>query len=302
MRPVLPYTVSELDKAITRVYQDITLSRRVDIAERIAVFSEYFLGRSYCLGALGEGPEGRFDQSALYRCDMFDCVTFVNTVLALAQASHLNGFKRAILKIAYHNGEAAYQYRHHFMSVDWNKHNSQLGLVEDITTHIVDHREERLANTANTIIDRPNWFRGRQLADIKLLKTTEKTTAEKLLTELHDLSKQTQSERSELAYLPLEKMFDHNGQAKQTVFDQIPDGCVIEIVRPNWQLLDKIGTDLNVSHVGFVLRKDKALIFRHASSELKRIVDVFLKEYLYQRIASPTIKGINVQKIMDINL
>ena len=78
----------------------------------------------------------------------------------------------------------------------------------------------------------------------------------------------------------------------------VSDACVVEIVRPDWNLKDKIGTNLNVSHVGFAIRDENGECqFRHASEINKCVVDVSLISYLQQRLHSPTVKGINLQAV-----
>jgi len=69
----------------------------------------------------------------------------------------------------------------------------------------------------------------------------------------------------------------------------------MEIVRPNWNLQDKIGTNLHISHLGFIIWQDNQPYFRHASSESKKVVNVSLKSYLKDMLKSPTIKGVNIQ-------
>ena len=67
-----------------------------------------------------------------------------------------------------------------------------------------------------------------------------------LLNQLHQLASTVKSDRSELPYLPLTELF-HRDQPREDLFDQIPHGCLVEIVRPNWNLRDKIGTNANRS-------------------------------------------------------
>jgi hypothetical protein len=105
---------------------------------------------------------------------------------------------------------------------------------------------------------------------------------------------------AKLPYIPLTALFQSNGQANQALFDQIPDGAIIEIVRPNWSLKDKIGTNLDVSHLGFAFRHDGQLWFRNASSQFHRVVDEPLISYLDKARSSPTIKGINIQVLVPV--
>ena len=62
---------------------------------------------------------------------------------------------------------------------------------------------------------------------------------------------------------------------------------------------ERIGTSLNISHLGFAIWSNKKLYFRQASSQYGKIVDVPLIDYLQEQTrTSPTIKGINIQVLV----
>ena len=69
------------------------------------------------------------------------------------------------------------------------------------------------------------------------------------------------------------------------------------MVRPNWDLEATIGTRLDVSHLGFVIHTPVGIMFRHASSTQKRVVETSLLDYLHDCLDNPTIKGINIQLV-----
>ena len=294
-----PYHIATHNKAIDLLYQTHLGLKAMDFSSRVVILSAALLGRPYLEGAAGEGHEGIFDQSPLYRFDVFDCVTFVNNVLALALSSDVVSFRKNLVRIGYRGAQLEYQYRHHFMSVDWNTHNTAIEIVKDITENFVDENNKPIVVRAQTMIDRPNWFKYRRYEDIKLLEKIPAKKVDKLLEELHAFSEHVVCESSNMPYLPLTALYDQTSNPKQAIFDQIPHGAIIEIVRPNWNLRDKIGTNLNVSHVGFAIRHDGELYYRQASSIEKRVMDIPLIEYLKYRIESPTIKGIHVQKLLD---
>src|SRR3989344_1701721 len=142
------------DTDIEKYYAVLSSKRNFSWIERLECISAFFLGMPYILGACGEGAEGYFDQGPLYRTDGFDCVTFVNTVIAMARAVDLDSFKKIIEKINYRLGVVAYQNRFHFMSADWNLENEQQGFIKDITTLFTNAFENRVYEIAETIIDR----------------------------------------------------------------------------------------------------------------------------------------------------
>lgn len=81
------------------------------------------------------------------------------------------------------------------------------------------------------------------------------------------------------------------------IINQIPNGAIIEIVRPNWDLYKIIGTNMNVSHLGFVVWENNKPYFIHASSDKLMVVKTSLIDYLKNAKKNPTIKGINIQII-----
>lgn len=294
-----PYNIASYNKSIALLYRNLSGLKTLDFTNRAMNISEIFLGRPYSLGACGEGHEGRFDQAPLYRLDAFDCVTYVNTVLALALSRDVVSFRKNLIRIVYRGAQLSYAYRHHFMSTDWNFYNQSIGLVKDITPEIIDSSGNLIVDTAEAWIDRPGWFSQRTYNDIRLLQVISSDAEYNLLSELRTIATQMKVQQSHLPYLPLNKMFDANGKPIHSIFLKIPHGALIEVVRPNWDLKKKIGTNLNVSHIGFAIWKGNDLFYRQASSIEKRVCDVSFADYFHYCLFSPTVKGINIQKLLD---
>src|SRR5262245_45800573 len=66
-------------------------------------FSRYFLGRSYAEGSLGGGP-GEQEQFHAH-LDAFDCVTFIETVMALSLTQKSGEFVDVLRRIRYEDGK-----------------------------------------------------------------------------------------------------------------------------------------------------------------------------------------------------
>lgn len=254
------------------------------IADRIDYLSQYFLGRPYIVNPQGEGDQGEIDQAPLYRFDGFDCVTLVNNILALSRANDTDSFRNELLKINYYDSMPRFENRFHFMSIDWNPQNQKNHILKDVTETLVDKNNNQIAVYAEGEIDKPGWF----------LKRAE-SASEEHAHKLREYAKKFTIQFARLPYLPLTQLFDSNKNPNHFVFDQIPHTSIIEIVRPNWQLKEKIGTNLHVSHVGFGIWKNDQLYFRHASSEKKAVVEVLLIDYLRDCLESETIRGVNIQ-------
>ena len=93
-----------------------------------------FLGAKYMQSPLGEGVQP--DADPLIRFDAFDCMTFVETVLANGDQGQLN-------QIRYKNGEIGFLKRNHFIESDWlhNNANRVKNVSQDYAPTKVRHVE-----------------------------------------------------------------------------------------------------------------------------------------------------------------
>ena len=282
------------EQTIHQIYHNLHKKPALNISERITNISGQFLGKPYLLGALGEGERGDYDQWPLYRTDAFDCETYVDTVLALALANSPHHFKHCINQIRYRDGQVSFITRNHFTCLDWNQNNQHQGFVKDITTTLHDAHHQSVVKFARALIDKPSWYRHMSKKRVRL-HPINPVISEKSLASLKREGAKLPQSTSIIPYIPLTALFNHSGQANRFLFNQIPNAALIEIIRPNWDLNEAIGTHLNVSHIGFAIWKKGILFFRQASSSENQVVDVPLINYLHEALKSPTIKGINIQ-------
>ncbi|HHO51006.1 MAG TPA: DUF1460 domain-containing protein [Deltaproteobacteria bacterium] len=96
---------------------------------RLAGLSEHFLGAPYLAFTLIGGPDE--DEQLVTRLDGFDCVTFVESVLALAWSRVPEDFPRNLRAIRYHAGRCTWLDRNHYMS-RWIARNTEAHLVEPL--------------------------------------------------------------------------------------------------------------------------------------------------------------------------
>lgn len=101
------------------------------ISQRMDRASDRFLGRSYLDAPLGGG----FGQSEVFTATFegFDCVTYIETVLALALANTISEFTDLLRRIRYDQGKVNWTSRNHYM-VDWAERNEAVGFVINLTT------------------------------------------------------------------------------------------------------------------------------------------------------------------------
>lgn len=235
------------DEILNKLYAPEALSHRMighSTGARAIFFANLFLSKKspYLSDPLGEGEHGLHSTKPLYRFDAFDCTTFVETVLALARSGSAEEFKSVINKVRYKDGVISYEARNHFTSVDWIPNNTQAGFVEDITGVIAG------ASTkwAQTWIDKAAWYK----------KKGE---------EFQSLGVGIEKELAQLPYIAKEDLLNSPG-----LIERIPSGTIFHLVRVNWNLTEAIGTPLDVSHMGFLIRENGVLYMVHASNGAAR--------------------------------
>lgn len=102
------------------------------LAERIDAISAALRGQAYRLDPLGEGRVP--DPDPLVRYDVFDCLTFVEEVLALSLSGDPAHAGTIRLSLRYGDRPASYANRRHFMELQWIPGNLQAGWLRDTTS------------------------------------------------------------------------------------------------------------------------------------------------------------------------
>ena len=100
--------------------------------QRMRDTSQTLKGTPYQVDPIGEaeGP----DPDPLVRYDVFDCLTFVEEVLALVLPQNPRNAAEIRNALRYGpSGEISYENRNHFMMHQWIPHNLSNGLLVDIT-------------------------------------------------------------------------------------------------------------------------------------------------------------------------
>jgi N-acetylmuramoyl-L-alanine amidase-like len=112
---------------------------------RIEVLSRHFLGHPYKSDPLiGSADTPEVFTASL---DGFDCVTYIETILALARASTVDNFADWLRKIRYEHGRIQWRQRNHYMTV-WIRNNIRQGIIEPVSMPAVPMvSRDRVLNT-----------------------------------------------------------------------------------------------------------------------------------------------------------
>lgn len=207
------------------------------LLEKTAVF---FLGSPYVAHTL----EVTDDEILVINLREFDCVTYIETVLALTNTvrSGKNGFGDfacQLQRLRYHDGDIkGYASRLHYTS-DWVYDHEKNGLLENISDQLGGAREEKKIH-----------FMSSHRNAYKQLKTSDS-----LWQAIH-VVEESINDRGGFSYLPKEK---------------------IAAVAPHVPHMTMVGfttrvEGLDTTHTGFAFRQGDRLTFIHASSARGEVV------------------------------
>ena len=135
------------------LHQVRELLREADTAgswpARLETLSRLLLGRPYLVGPLvGSATE---PERLVTRLDGFDCVTYVETVLALARCARPDEFADRLTALRYEHGRIDWLARNHYMSA-WLQRNGAAGFVAPV---VVDVGSAGAVRTLSILPDYP---------------------------------------------------------------------------------------------------------------------------------------------------
>jgi hypothetical protein len=220
----------------------IAEAHKLPFSQRIDELSKLFLGTDYGEFPLGDGsgPE----PWPRWRTDKVDCQTYVETVLAMANARNLQEAQSVLDDIRYGKPQPTFENRNHFTEAQWLPANTGKGYLKD-EVPIIDGR----APTETLTLSKAQWTK------VKVLQRL--------------VNADVPEGKFTVRYLPLQ-------EAKKRA-RSIEPGTILMVVRehdPN--------RIVRISHMGFVLKDSKGgYVVRHASTgDAHAVVDEQLADFL----------------------
>lgn len=223
--------------------------------------ADKFVGVKYVTSPLGEG-EGK-DPDPRFRTDAFDCLTFVETAIALAISP--DAPQKTLDQIRYGHDTISYGERNHVMEAQWLPRNLEKGFLKDVTKQYGGDAVVRITKVLGD--EQWNAKEGRELG--------------------LDPEHQARGEFG-LDIIPAKVALEKLKAA--------PDGTVVVVVRA-----DRPRLVTRISHVGFLLHKKKGVFMRHASRTFGHIVDEDLASYLSRNLgyAKWTVEGFSLYEVQQ---
>jgi hypothetical protein len=232
------------------------------IADRIEQISRLFLGTPYGQYPLGEGSG--VEPQPRWRADMVDCQTYVETVLAMANAKNLAQAKALLDDIRYRAPPISFSSRNHFTEAQWLPANEAKGYLIEETSEI-----DRSAPTATPVLRREQWSKVKGLERLAPAEIPEG--------------------KFSIRYLAL-------AEARERAA-QIAPGSVMLIVRA----ADPQRV-VRVSHMALVVRGAQGLVVRHASfAEERKVIEEGIGAFL-DRLATYRrwpVTGVALLRVVD---
>lgn len=90
-----------------------------DYGQRLAFFSKRLLDRPYFLGPTGEGAIAELEAKPRMDLNRFDCVTYLEHVMALAAAPNADSVFSTLQRIRYFSDTPVFSTRKHYFVEDW---------------------------------------------------------------------------------------------------------------------------------------------------------------------------------------
>ena len=230
---------TQVDADVRRIHDDSSSA-----SERLTKISALFVGAPYQLSPLGEGA-GQ-DPDPIARFDRFDCVTYVEEVMALTRHRDLLAAVADLQQIRYSGGEIAYGKRRHIMMAQWIPENITAGRVRDVTRQVAGSQ----ATHATLFLDAEDYEtdEGKALA----LQTADRPTG-----------------RFGLPIVPI----DAAGW-----IERVPHGTILTTIRE-----DRPGVPYRATHVGLVIVANGQRLIRHADKGRGRVVQEELSAFVTRR-------------------
>lgn len=230
---------------------------------RLEGISRLFVGAPYRHSPLGEGPGVHPDPDPTMDLHHFDCLTFVEQVMALSWHGDLGRARAELQRIRYAQGVVRYGARHHIMMAQWIPHNVAAGFARDITRTVAGPR----TGTAALTIRATDFDRG-PAARLKLAAADRPTG------------------RFTLPIVPIDHM--------PALASRIPPGTIVTTIRH-----PRSGVPYRASHVGLVVVVHGERRIRHAAAPAGVVVDESLVRFVARarRLRSRPVAGFNLLSI-----
>lgn len=237
------------------------------LPERLEAVTRPLVGKAYVRSPLGEGAG--IDPDPRFRLDAFDCTTFVETAIALAESPDEDAAQRRLDAIRY-EGPPSFETRRHLMESQWIPNLVRDNVLTDITREVG----------------------GAKTNQLKLVMTKERWAKRRVAKKLQLATEHVPEGTFELDYITAKDL--------EASAAKVPPGTVINILR-----IEVPWSPVVITHQGIVISRpgSKTRWVRHASPVLKRVIDEPLASMMkrYQKPRKWPIAGVNLLRVNEVD-
>ncbi|HEU4384378.1 MAG TPA: N-acetylmuramoyl-L-alanine amidase-like domain-containing protein [Anaeromyxobacteraceae bacterium] len=237
-------------------------------AERALWASALLAGAPYRLSPLGEGAGP--DPDPRFRLDAFDCVTFVETALALSAAGSVAQAARLLDDVRY-AGPPDFAHRNHYVEAQWLPSLVEKGWIEPATRRVAPESAVRVEKRLDAALWRAAERAGHVLPDLPPSRRPAGTFA--------------------IDMLPLPRA--------REMAPRLEPGLVLLVIRE-----DRADRPYRVSHMGLVVADARGRRYLRHASDVPRVMkvrdeplDAFLSRHARQ--TSWPVTGVSLWAIRD---
>jgi hypothetical protein len=268
------------------------------VAERIERLGTALLDRPYAWNPIGEGP-GQFDPDPPFDLQRFDCMTWLETVIALARARCLDDVFDDLWTLRYGRATPSFETRTHFVSVDWLPAAHTGALLRKPEALIERHAPMR---DVHALIDKPGWFArlGRNRMYRHLLQGQAPADA---LARLEAWGRTLSPVPTRLRVMAPDALFAWAERSHRLPApERLPRDAVLFVLRPDAPFNRSTGGGDPVSHVGFVMPEADGRhaagpprwMLRSASQQARGVTDVPLRSALRTTPTQGAVLGVAI--------
>ncbi len=309
----------------------LSASRAEDFPKILDKISGSLIHRPYQNGPLGESSGE--DPDPLYRLDVFDCTTYLETVMANAFRTESGTAKPECLKekmlaIRYRGKQVGFAERNHIPESDWLPNNAKKGFIRDLRTSFYPDAKEW--KHSPPVMERDAWLATKMKAppapearkdpqqelnylpvsfffepvpmeekELAALKTALAAT-KKEIEERKKLAA-TDEEKAELDINSFHADLDFLRKTQRPLDDRlraIPSGTVLNLVHAPLKDPAKNKLSPMITHQGLILQLADGAYLRHAAPNNTHVSSQKLDDYLRRYVRSANYRGISLFQIL----
>jgi Protein of unknown function (DUF1460) len=242
---------------------DLPPLKSLPLNARVAQVSQGFLSVKYAFSPLGEGTGASKDGDPLISYQAVDCLTYVETTMALALSESPAEVLSTLNAIRYANGTPDWNFRNHLTEAQWIPNNIAKGFLKDVTAQYAGSATRQAVKVLSAESYRLDEGKSLDIAP---------------------------------AQQPLGRFAWPMVPAAQAMvaFHKAPTGTIVVVIRAD--LPRRI---TRVSHLGILIQSKNGPLLRHASKSFRKVIDEPLDHYLKRNLdfAAWTISGFSLLQV-----